>query len=246
MSSPITVEPEAELVANAVRELARRTRFPGAFGGRIEEGGDERLRLLPPDHPRLRRLRPRRRPADPARPADRRPGSPSRRALCRRVGGGEDRRRDDGPGHAGRPVRRGRAAHPRRGAAPPPCRVADTRSGRAGTSRGAAGELRSIAATVDDAGIRARLAQVERRLLTLAGDDLPTTTTGPVPVVHLSPRETDVLACAALGSTNAEIAAHLGLREGTVKAYLGTAMSKLDASTRHAAVTKARRAGLLP
>ena len=28
----------------------------------------------------------------------------------------------------------------------------------------------------------------------------------------------------------------LGLREGTVKAYLGTAMSKLDASTRHAAV----------
>jgi DNA-binding CsgD family transcriptional regulator len=106
-------------------------------------------------------------------------------------------------------------------------------------------ELRSIAASIEDAGVRARLAQVERRLVVLAGDTAPATT-GAVPTVHLSPRETDVLACAAMGSTNAEIAAHLGLREGTVKAYLGTAMAKLDASTRHAAVTRARRAGILP
>ena len=81
--------------------------------------------------------------------------------------------------------------------------------------------------------------------MTLAGD-AATTATGPLPTVHLSRRETDVLACAALGATNAEIAQQLGLREGTVKAYLGTAMSKLDASTRHAAVAKARRFGLLP
>ncbi|PCE16053.1 helix-turn-helix transcriptional regulator [Microbacterium sp. SZ1] len=106
-------------------------------------------------------------------------------------------------------------------------------------------ELRSIAAAVDDPGLRARIAQVEHRLVTLAGDST-TTATGPVPTVHLSRRETDVLACAALGATNAEIALQLGLREGTVKAYLGTAMSKLDASTRHAAVAKARRYGLLP
>ena len=64
--------------------------------------------------------------------------------------------------------------------------------------------------------------------------------------VRLSPREIDVLACAALGATNAEIAATLGLREGTVKSYLQSAMAKLDAATRHAAVAKARRAGLLP
>ncbi|WP_448233417.1 response regulator transcription factor [Microbacterium lacticum] len=64
--------------------------------------------------------------------------------------------------------------------------------------------------------------------------------------MRLSPRETDVLACAALGQTNAEIAATLTLREGTVKSYLQSAMAKLDASTRHAAVAKARRAGLLP
>lgn len=107
-------------------------------------------------------------------------------------------------------------------------------------------ELRSIAASVDDDDLRARIAQVERRLVMLAGDASASTTTGPVSTVHLSRRETDVLACAALGSTNAEIAAQLGLREGTVKAYLGTAMSKLDASTRHAAVTRARRAGILP
>ncbi|WP_091226269.1 LuxR C-terminal-related transcriptional regulator [Microbacterium sp. 3J1] len=106
-------------------------------------------------------------------------------------------------------------------------------------------ELRSIAAAVEDAGLRDRIAQVEHRLLSLAGESVPVTT-GAVPTVHLSRRETDVLACAALGATNAEIAGQLGLREGTVKAYLGTAMSKLDASTRHAAVTKARRAGLLP
>ncbi len=107
-------------------------------------------------------------------------------------------------------------------------------------------ELRSIAASVDDVDIRARIAQVEQRLVLLAGDAPAPPTTGPVPTIHISRRETDVLACAALGATNGEIAAQLGLREGTVKAYLGTAMSKLDASTRHAAVTKARRAGILP
>ncbi|WP_341941568.1 LuxR C-terminal-related transcriptional regulator [Microbacterium sp. LWH10-1.2] len=106
-------------------------------------------------------------------------------------------------------------------------------------------ELRSIAASIDDADLRARIAGVESRLVALAGDALPTAT-GPVPTVHLSRRETDVLACAALGATNAEIATQLGLRESTVKAYLGSAMSKLDASTRHAAVARARRAGLLP
>lgn len=106
-------------------------------------------------------------------------------------------------------------------------------------------ELRSVAAAVDDATLRERIAGVERRLLSLAGDQVPTTT-APVPAVTLSPRELDVLACVATGATNAEIAAQLGLREGTVKAYLGTAMSKLDASTRHAAVTHARKAGLLP
>lgn len=132
--------------------------------------------------------------------------------------------------------RRLRTAAPPRDAVAPPQRE---------ELRESFAELRSIAASVDDEDLRARIARVELRLVALAGDARPTTT-GPIPTVHLSRRETDVLACAALGATNAEIAGQLGLREGTVKAYLGTAMSKLDASTRHSAVAKARRAGLLP
>ncbi|MES2865938.1 MAG: LuxR C-terminal-related transcriptional regulator, partial [Actinomycetota bacterium] len=106
-------------------------------------------------------------------------------------------------------------------------------------------ELRSVSADVTDATLRERLARLESRLLDVVGGEHDVTT-GPISSIRLSPRETDVLACVALGATNSEIASQLGLREGTVKAYLGTAMSKLDASTRHAAVARARRAGLLP
>ncbi|MET0812093.1 MAG: LuxR C-terminal-related transcriptional regulator [Microbacterium sp.] len=104
-------------------------------------------------------------------------------------------------------------------------------------------ELRSIAASVEDAVLRQRLEVLERRLAAISTD----ATAEPLALdVRLSPREIDVLACAALGATNAEIAATLVLKEVTVKSYLQAAMSKLDASTRHAAVAKARRAGLLP
>lgn len=106
-------------------------------------------------------------------------------------------------------------------------------------------ELRRIAASVSDDVLRERITAVQRRLLGASAQG-PSAATGSISTVHLSPRETDVLACVALGATNGEIAAQLGLREGTVKAYLGAAMSKLDASTRHAAVARARRAGLLP
>jgi len=109
--------------------------------------------------------------------------------------------------------------------------------------REAYAELRRIGADVADAGIRRRLSAIEQRLATLSRDgELPTEALD----IRLSPRETDVLACAALGQTNAEIASTLVLREGTVKSYLQSAMAKLDAGTRHAAVAKARRAGLLP
>lgn len=104
-------------------------------------------------------------------------------------------------------------------------------------------ELRTIASAISDPAVRERLAHVERRLTALSGDEAPAPEACSI---SLSPRETDVLACAAIGATNAQIAAQLSLREGTVKAYLSSAMAKLDASTRHAAVTKARRAGLLP
>jgi len=104
-------------------------------------------------------------------------------------------------------------------------------------------QLRSIAATVGDEDVRRRLEALESRLAALTGD---APRTGEDAEIHLSRREIDVLACAAVGSTNSEIAASLHLRETTVKSYLASAMAKLDASTRHAAVARARRAGLLP
>lgn len=104
-------------------------------------------------------------------------------------------------------------------------------------------ELRSIAADVRDDDIRRRLSSLEQRLSAMTRVDAGRTE--PLDV-RLSRRELDVLACAALGQTNADIAATLTLREGTVKSYLQSAMAKLDAGTRHAAVARARRAGLLP
>ncbi len=104
-------------------------------------------------------------------------------------------------------------------------------------------ELRSITSEIEDAALRDRLTSLQQRLAVLSQDDADPHE--PIDV-RLSPREIDVLSCAALGATNSEIAATLQLREGTVKSYLQAAMSKLDASTRHAAVARARRAGLLP
>jgi LuxR family transcriptional regulator, regulator of acetate metabolism len=104
-------------------------------------------------------------------------------------------------------------------------------------------EVRSIAASVHDDDLRRRLERLEHTLSALSrGADVEADETP----VRLSPRELDVLACAALGSTNAEVAASLDLRETTVKSYLAAAMAKLDATTRHSAVTRARRMGLLP
>ena len=69
----------------------------------------------------------------------------------------------------------------------------------------------------------------------------------PPRTTFISPhRELDVLTHAALGSTNAEIGVMLGIAESTVKSYLKTAMGKLEASTRHAAVATARSFGLIP
>lgn len=128
---------------------------------------------------------------------------------------------------------------------PPVTAPVDLSSSQREELRESYAELRAIASTIDDAPIRARLAEVERRIASVAGfAEAPRADS--VPEVRLSPREIDVLARAALGETNAQIGLLLGLREGTVKAYLSSAMAKLDASTRHAAVARARKWGLLP
>ncbi|MCR2810584.1 MULTISPECIES: LuxR C-terminal-related transcriptional regulator [unclassified Microbacterium] len=104
-------------------------------------------------------------------------------------------------------------------------------------------ELRSIASVVKDVHLRKRLELLEKRIAAISNDDTGTPADF---AIALSPREIDVLSRVALGATNAEIASGLALKEGTVKSYLQAAMAKLEASTRHAAVAKARRAGILP
>ncbi|HXH81937.1 MAG TPA: response regulator transcription factor [Candidatus Tectomicrobia bacterium] len=62
----------------------------------------------------------------------------------------------------------------------------------------------------------------------------------------LSPREREVLALAASGATNVEIAARLGVSRQTVKTLLGRAFAKLGAGNRIEAVAAARELGILP
>lgn len=117
--------------------------------------------------------------------------------------------------------------------------------------REAHGALRALAPRIDDPELRAELLRVCGRLAgaTASGGggagpaepalDAPRS-------VALTAREVDVLACVAVGATNAVAAERLGLRPETVKAYLRSAMRKLGAHTRLEAVVAARRAGLLP
>ncbi|MEU6563479.1 response regulator transcription factor [Nocardia nova] len=102
-------------------------------------------------------------------------------------------------------------------------------------------EVRGIAQTLNDTEARRRLRAVSDTLVRLMGGGQDAET-GPA----LSPRELDVLSYVALGCTNGEAAQRLSLRPETVKSYLRSAMTKLEAHTRHEAVARARRWGLLP
>ncbi|NYF11885.1 DNA-binding CsgD family transcriptional regulator [Pseudoclavibacter sp. JAI123] len=119
--------------------------------------------------------------------------------------------------------------------------------------RGTFSELREVASLLGDAEVRARLRGIEERLVRFAGDhgdprsrEAAATADLPEAPVRLSPRELDVLGQIALGLTNKDIARKLILTESTVKSYLGTAMTKLDAGSRYQALAKARHLGLLP
>jgi len=65
------------------------------------------------------------------------------------------------------------------------------------------------------------------------------------PAVSLSPRETEVLALVAQGSSNPAIAAALFVSEATVKTHLLHVFEKLGVSDRTRAVTRAMELGLL-
>ncbi|WP_280482760.1 helix-turn-helix transcriptional regulator [Nocardia cyriacigeorgica] len=101
-------------------------------------------------------------------------------------------------------------------------------------------ELRDIAYSAADEKLRDRLHAVGARLTrALSG--------GPAPdAPKLSRRELDVLVQVALGCSNQEVAQRLSVGPETVKSYLRSAMTKLDAHSRHEAVVTARRLGLIP
>lgn len=285
MNTAIALAPEADLVAQAVRELAQRTHFPVAFGGLIEDGVVSVTSIIGNRTHSLEGLKVRlERGLGGRAMTELRPRMTSDYGSSLHITHdydgfvlGEGLRtllalpiivngRSRGVLYAGAwneaplggvttaPAMtvaesvatelRVRDEVDRRLHALTPRTAALTASHRE-ELRESYAELRSISGAIGDPEIRERLARLEKRLLAAADDEAPSQTS-PIPAFHLSPRETDVLACAALGYTNAEIALQLRLREGTVKAYLGTAMSKLNASTRHAAVVNARRAGLLP
>jgi len=65
------------------------------------------------------------------------------------------------------------------------------------------------------------------------------------PVVTLSPRETEVLALVAQGSSNPDIARSFYLSEATVKTHLLHVFEKLGVSDRTRAVTRAMELGIL-
>jgi DNA-binding NarL/FixJ family response regulator len=62
-------------------------------------------------------------------------------------------------------------------------------------------------------------------------------------VVHLTPREREILELLAQGASNAEIAKRLGIAEKTVRNRLSLIFSKLHVNNRTQAALKAREAG---
>lgn len=61
----------------------------------------------------------------------------------------------------------------------------------------------------------------------------------------LSPRELEVLRALSTGASNKEIAAQLGLSDGTVRIHVSNIFAKLDVDDRTAAVTQSLKRGLI-
>jgi DNA-binding CsgD family transcriptional regulator len=59
------------------------------------------------------------------------------------------------------------------------------------------------------------------------------------PVPQLTPRQTELLHLVAAGHTNTQIARRLGISEATVRSHLENIHTRLDVSSRTAAVTRA-------
>lgn len=113
-------------------------------------------------------------------------------------------------------------------------------AGRDGAGReGALDELAALARSATDPSLREQLDRIHRAL---AGPRTPPQ--APAGTL-LAPREAEALRLVAVGASNAEIAADMGLALDTVKTYLRSAMRKLGVHNRTKAVLAASAAGLL-
>jgi DNA-binding CsgD family transcriptional regulator len=116
----------------------------------------------------------------------------------------------------------------------------------AGELREVAGELAELAGAVRDDAVRERLQALHDRFAPCEHEELMRRDRDQAADVGLTPREVAVLEQVALGGTNADVAAALGLLHNTVKSYLKSAMRKLGASNRVQAIVEARSLGILP
>lgn len=110
--------------------------------------------------------------------------------------------------------------------------------------------LNEIAVDVTEERIRDSLLGVARELRELIGDDTPGSTpqaraSAGGGTTHLAPREIQALRLVAIGMSNSEVADVLHLSTETVRAYLRSAMRRLNVRNRTAAVHAARNSGLL-
>jgi DNA-binding CsgD family transcriptional regulator len=115
--------------------------------------------------------------------------------------------------------------------------------------RSAVDDIVEIAHTTADPVLRTRLLRIVDDLTGAAAigadrtDPMPGAAAGST--VHLAPREIDLLRIIAVGRSNREAADAMGVSPETVKAYLRSAMRRLEVSNRTAAVHAARAHGLL-
>lgn len=103
------------------------------------------------------------------------------------------------------------------------------------------GELGQLAREIPDADLRAEIIARCRRVtrMSLADGGIAE------PKPGWTPRQLDILALAANGCCNADIAELLGMSVDAVKSHLRTAMRRLGVHSRHAAVSAARSSGVL-
>jgi non-specific serine/threonine protein kinase len=120
----------------------------------------------------------------------------------------------------------------------------------ASTARIALGDAAFAAA--EEAGrslsLEQAMAEAAAFLASVAEQPTPVPSVAPAdrgPAAGLTPREREVLRLLAEGLTDREIAGALFVGPGTVRTHLTSIFGKLDAGTRTAAVTAARRLGLL-